>query len=80
MQDCEKMYCDFREIRCVVVSWNAGATTPSNLRNDENHGNFFQKVINPSNPPDLLVFGFQELVDLDDKRLTASKPSDSIYV
>ena len=72
MQSNEAVYCNFREIRSVVVSWNAGATTPSHLRGDDN---FFRKVINPGDPPDILVFGFQELVDLDDKKLTASKPT-----
>ena len=72
LQRNEAAYCNFRQIQSVVVSWNAGATTPLHLRGDDN---FFRKVINPNDPPDILVFGFQELVDLDDKKLTASKPS-----
>ena len=70
MHSNEAVYCNFRELRSVVVSWNAGATTPSHLRGDDN---FFRKIINPNDPPDILVFGFQELVDLEDKKLTASK-------
>lgn len=61
-----------REIEAVVMTWNAGASTPASLRYEENGPNILQKVLLPGKTPDLLVFGFQELVDLEDKRLTAS--------
>lgn len=65
-------YCSFREITVAVVTWNAGASTPSNLRRDETDVKFFHEMLHVEAPPDLLVFGFQELVDLEDKKLTAS--------
>ncbi|MCJ1310517.1 hypothetical protein MMC25_004181 [Agyrium rufum] len=71
MQKNDDRYCTFREITTVVVTWNAGASTPSSIRTDEKNSNFFREVIEVNDPPDILVFGFQELVDLDDKRLTA---------
>ena len=55
-----------------MVTWNAGATTPASLRHEDKNDNFFREVIEANDPPDILVFGFQELVDLDDKKLTAS--------
>ena len=72
MRDHDVEYCDFREIKAVVATWNAGASTPGSLRYDEKDRNFFREVIQPNDPPDILVFGFQELVDLEDKKLTAS--------
>jgi hypothetical protein len=72
MQKCDVDFCDFREVTAVVTTWNAGASTPGNLRYDEKNNNFFRKVIQPNDPPDIIVFGFQELIDLEDKRLTAS--------
>lgn len=72
MHDHDTEYCEFQEITTVVTTWNAGATTPSSLRHEDKNSNFFREVIRTSEPPDILVFGFQELVDLDDKRLTAS--------
>ena len=72
MQDHETDYCTFREIKAVVMTWNAGASTPGSLRYDEKDINFFREVLHVEASPDLLVFGFQELVDLDDKKLTAS--------
>ena len=72
MQAHDTEYSEFREITTVVVTWNAGATTPASLRHDEKNTNFLREVLLPHNPPDILVFGFQELVDLEDKKLTAS--------
>lgn len=68
MQDHDVEYCSFREITTLVVTWNAGASTPTHV----NEPQFFQDVLQAGDPPDLLVFGFQELVDLEDKKLTAS--------
>lgn len=66
-------YCTFREVKTVVVTWNAGASTPTNLQHDEGTAHFLREVLQAHEPPEILVFGFQELVDLDDKKLTASK-------
>ncbi|KAL9063559.1 MAG: hypothetical protein Q9161_009407 [Pseudevernia consocians] len=72
MQDRDVEYCSFREITALVVTWNAGASTPAHFRYEENEPQFFQEVLQAGKPPDLLVFGFQELIDLEDKKLTAS--------
>ena len=72
MQDHDIEYCSFREITALVVTWNAGASTPAHFRYEEKEPRFFQEILQAGEPPDLLVFGFQELVDLEDKRLTAS--------
>ncbi|KAI1982433.1 hypothetical protein LOZ53_000141 [Ophidiomyces ophidiicola] len=60
-------YCKFREISTAIVTWNIGATVPGNLPNS----NFIAEAIHPEDPPDILVFGFQELVDLENKKITA---------
>lgn len=68
MQSKDVEFCTFRELRLVVVSWNAGASTPGSLRTSE----FIRDAVNPEDPPDIVVFGFQELVDLENKKITAS--------
>ena len=73
MQDHDIDYCSFREITALVVTWNAGASTPTHFRYEENEPRFFQEVLQAGEPPDMLIFGFQELVDLEDKKLTASE-------
>lgn len=72
MQDHDIEYCDFRELKAVMITWNAGASTPTKLHSDGRDMKIFQDIILTEACPDLLVFSFQELVDLDDKKLTAS--------
>jgi hypothetical protein len=73
MQAHDVEYCDFREITATVLTWNAGASKPSSLRHDERDANFFREFLLSTEPSDIFVFGFQELVDLEDKKVTASK-------
>lgn len=67
MQSKDIEYCDFREIKAAVLTWNAGASIPSAVRD----GSFVRDAINAKDPPEILIFGFQELVDLEDKSITA---------
>ena len=71
MQEHDVDYCAFREISAKVITWNAGATTPTHLRYEEDDSGAFESILQAGPPSDLLVFGFQELVDLEDKKLTA---------
>lgn len=66
MQSSDVKYCTFREIRAAVVTWNVGACNPFEIRND-----FISDAIHVEDPPELLVFGFQEIVDLEDRAVTA---------
>lgn len=68
MQSRDVEFCNFREIRATVVTWNAGASVPRDLQGSA----FIENAIHTEQPPELLVFGFQELVDLEDKKITAS--------
>ncbi|KAH9875981.1 hypothetical protein IAQ61_003446 [Plenodomus lingam] len=71
MQQRDSEYCEFRELSARVMTWNAGATKPTTLRNSGQDSNFLREILEPEDPPDILVFGFQELVDLEDKKITA---------
>ncbi|RMZ77215.1 hypothetical protein DV738_g4512, partial [Chaetothyriales sp. CBS 135597] len=66
LQERELSYCSFREIRAAVVTWNCGACTPHELRTD-----FIADAIHSDDPPEILAFGFQEVVDLEDRAVTA---------
>jgi len=73
MQKREVEYCSFRELKIVVCTWNAGASRPSDLsRGTRPEDNFLGNVLHSVDSPDIIVFGFQELVDLEDKKMTAS--------
>ena len=71
MHEHDSEYCSFREITAAVLTWNAGATKPGHLQHNKEDNNFFREYLAASGQPDILVFGFQELVDLEDKKVTA---------
>lgn len=73
MRSKDARYCRFEDIRVLVLTWNAGASTPNSLRYSDGDAQFFQQLLQSSGSPDILVFGFQELVDLEDKTATASR-------
>ncbi|KJZ80422.1 hypothetical protein HIM_00272 [Hirsutella minnesotensis 3608] len=66
-------YCEFDEIRAMIMTWNAGASTPHSLRYSDGDATFFQDLVQSSDSPEILIFGFQELVDLEDKTATAKR-------
>ena len=71
LQSRDAEYCSFQDIKTLVFTWNCGASTPSSLRNQEADSTFMRNLLISSGSPDILVFGFQELVDLEDKKATA---------
>ncbi|OQO15273.1 hypothetical protein B0A48_00656 [Cryoendolithus antarcticus] len=71
MHDSDSDYCTFHEITVDVLTWNAGASKPTHLQQNHQDNNFFREYLTASEPADILVFGFQELVDLEDKKVTA---------
>jgi len=71
MQERDEDYCTFQEVTAAVVTWNAGASKPNYLKNDSRDNVFLRDFLTSQRPPDILVFGFQELVDLEDKKMTA---------
>lgn len=71
MQSRDSDFCSFRELTAAVLTWNAGASKPSYLQHSFDDQSFFHDYITSHEPPDIFVFGFQELVDLEDKKVTA---------
>jgi hypothetical protein len=72
MQSQEVDFCDLQTIKTLVMTWNAGASTPYHLQHSEQDNRFFKDLLQSSDCPDIIVFGFQELIDLEDKKTTAS--------
>ena len=64
-------FCDFREIKTVICTWNAGASKPQDLLKSSSDAAFLENVLTSIDSPDVIIFGLQELVDLEDKKLTA---------
>lgn len=72
MQQNDSEFCSFEEITAGVLTWNAGAVKPNHLKGSERDAAFFRDYFSSNTPPDILIFGFQELVDLENKKVTAS--------
>ncbi|PPJ50435.1 hypothetical protein CBER1_05579 [Cercospora berteroae] len=71
MQSRDSEFCNFRELTAAVLTWNAGASKPSHLSHTKEDNNFFRDYLTAREAPDIFIFGFQELVDLEDKKVTA---------
>ncbi|OTB05220.1 hypothetical protein M426DRAFT_141135 [Hypoxylon sp. CI-4A] len=73
MKSLDTQYCKFEDIKLLAMTWNAGASTPNSLRYSDSDAAFMQNLLQSSDSPDILIFGFQELVDLEDKTATAKR-------
>ncbi|KAI0169510.1 DNase I-like protein [Hypoxylon sp. FL1284] len=73
MKSLDTQYCKFEDLKLMAMTWNAGASTPNSLRYSEADAVFMQNMLQSSDSPDILIFGFQELVDLEDKTATAKR-------
>jgi hypothetical protein len=79
MQSQEANFCELKSIKTLVMTWNAGASTPYHLQHSNQDAAFFRDLLQSNDSPDILVFGFQELVDLEDKKTTASMSRNWCY-
>ncbi|KAI1103065.1 DNase I-like protein [Jackrogersella minutella] len=73
MKYLDTQYCKFEDIKLLAMTWNAGASTPNSLRYSDSDAKFMQNLLQSSDSPDIFIFGFQELVDLEDKTATAKR-------
>lgn len=64
----EAEFCQLKKINALIMTWNAGASTPYDLQQHNQDASFFRDLIHSSGCPDIIVFGFQELVDLENKK------------
>lgn len=76
----EAEFCQYRNIKVMICSWNIDSCKPADLQGSDDNLHFLRDVIRQgldvasqsSDPPEVLVFGLQEVIDLEDKKLTAS--------
>ncbi|KAI0269350.1 DNase I-like protein [Gloeopeniophorella convolvens] len=62
----EKTFSHFRDINILFVSWNIGASKPEQLSGTKENSSFLYDALNSTDsPPDIIVFGLQEVVPLD---------------
>ncbi|EIN04344.1 DNase I-like protein [Punctularia strigosozonata HHB-11173 SS5] len=67
----ESQFSVFRPLKVLVVTWNIDAAKPDMLTGNEGNVTFIERVLTSVDRPDIMVFGFQELIDLESRRMAA---------
>ncbi|SJX64232.1 uncharacterized protein SRS1_14882 [Sporisorium reilianum f. sp. reilianum] len=78
----EAEFCTYRSIKTLHVTFNMDAASPGDLETSAENMEVFASMLRNAcqvgsdslaaeRPPDVIVFGFQELIDLESKKLTA---------
>ncbi|CAG8490227.1 3671_t:CDS:2 [Ambispora gerdemannii] len=71
MIKCEEEYCEYRKIKVLICSWNIDASKPADLEESAEDVKFLRLWFTSIDAPDLIVVGFQEIIDLESKKMTA---------
>jgi hypothetical protein len=67
-------FCDYRDAHVLVCSWNCDARKPKSLLTNPMDARFLKEWLTASPvTPEIIVIGFQEIIDLESKKTTASK-------
>ncbi|WFD20018.1 hypothetical protein MCAP1_002262 [Malassezia caprae] len=75
-------YSRYHTLKVLTTTYNLGAASPSDIFGMVDNMDLFQRILRSScstsaeghvTAPDVIVFAFQELIDLEDKRLTAKR-------
>jgi hypothetical protein len=70
----EKSYSSFRPLNVLICTWNVDAARPDALSSGGPENlEFLDDCLRSVDRPDIICFGFQEMIDLNDRKLTASK-------
>ncbi|KAJ7250419.1 Endonuclease/exonuclease/phosphatase [Mycena rebaudengoi] len=67
----EASFSTFRDLSVLIVTWNADSAKPDALTGDPANMNFLHEVLNSVECPDIITFGFQEVVDLESRKMVA---------
>lgn len=55
-------YCTFRSVRALSVTWNVDSHRPTDLQGPVDNLEFLRNVLTSVDSPDIISFGFQEMV------------------
>ncbi|KAJ3738647.1 Endonuclease/exonuclease/phosphatase [Lentinula detonsa] len=71
VQKHEQSYSSFRDLKVLIISWNCDSAKPDSLHGHSANINFFHDVLNSEDRPDIISFGFQEVIDLESRKMAA---------
>ncbi|KAI0829199.1 DNase I-like protein [Trametes gibbosa] len=67
----ETEFSAFRDMTVLIVSWNVDSAKPDQLTGTAETVNFLTDVLQSVDSPDVIVFGMQELIDLESRKMAA---------
>ncbi|KAJ6579596.1 DNase I-like protein [Mycena vulgaris] len=67
----EASFSTFRDLSVLIISWNADSARPDSLTGDAANINFLRDALTSVDSPDIITFGFQEVVDLESRKMVA---------
>ncbi|KAJ7062834.1 Endonuclease/exonuclease/phosphatase, partial [Mycena amicta] len=67
----EASFSKFRDLTVLIISWNCDSARPDSLSGDPANINFLHEALTSVDCPDIITFGFQELVDLESRKMVA---------
>ncbi|KAA1478437.1 DNase I-like protein [Dentipellis sp. KUC8613] len=67
----ERSFSTFRSLNILIVSWNVDAAKPDALSGNPANLTFLADALKSVDSPDIIVFGFQELIDLESRKMAA---------
>ena len=67
----EKAFSTFRNMNVLIVSWNVDASKPDTLIGSPDNLNFLSDVLKTVDSPDIISFGWQEVIDLESRKMAA---------
>ncbi|KAF5371467.1 hypothetical protein D9615_009590 [Tricholomella constricta] len=60
-----------RDLKVLLVSWNCDAARPDSMTGDTANITFLHDVLQSVDSPDIVSFGFQEVIDLESRKMAA---------
>lgn len=67
----EHTFSKTRDMTMLMVSWNCDAARPDSMTGDPANVNFLVDALRSTESPDIVVFGFQEVIDLESRKMAA---------
>jgi hypothetical protein len=67
----EASFSKFRDLSVLIITWNADSARPDSLTGDAANINFLHDALTSVDSPDIITFGFQEVVDLESRKMVA---------
>lgn len=71
MHKSEQEYSSFRDLSMLLISWNCDSAKPDSLVANPINYEFLNEALTSVDSPEIIAFGFQEVVDLESRKMTA---------